>query len=259
MNESQLMFLPQVHNFSSVEDECGEKVITAIETSRGSIQTTQPNGTPIPVVIATGAWAPHLAAKLGYYVPVYPVKGYDLVVDLTEPLDNPGLRNSVPVGIVTDGNLFMVRLGQRLRIASMGELAGWSVKPSKDMYDIIVSRSLAVLPHLRKQIKSATFYSGLRPVVNDGILLAGLLPKSKNIFILAGPGFTGWKTSMGASELLARSIDAAVQQRPPADAMSEGLPFNADLVLPDGRVTLSPNFAWASSFLWRMYASRLDD
>jgi D-amino-acid dehydrogenase len=122
------------------------------------------------VVVAAGSWTPLLLRQLGLLVPVYPLKGHSLLVNLTEEE-----ASAVPSRIVIepDSNLFFSRHGQQFRVAAFGQFAGWDTQPDPKLVAQLRRASANVWPALAHHFEHAHAVSGLRPFVADGALLLG--------------------------------------------------------------------------------------
>lgn len=80
--------------------------ITQLQTNRGPITVAADT----EVVVAAGAWIPHILALMGLYAPVYPLKGYAMSVSAEEALKtNTELRKKdLPSRIVSDKYVFLL-------------------------------------------------------------------------------------------------------------------------------------------------------
>ena len=104
-----------------------QRAVRAIHTNQGTLEVDEHT----PVVVASGSWAPIMLRQLDYYVPLYPLKGYSLIMDLA-----PGLASDdkdIPSHIITVGNIYISRFNNQLRIASMGEFSGWDTSPDPEL------------------------------------------------------------------------------------------------------------------------------
>lgn len=83
------------------------------------------------VLLAAGAWTPHVAALMGLYVPVYPLKGYAMSISAEKVLSSTNLKpEDLPTRIVCDKYMFTSRLGDEIHITSIGEFSDWSTRPT---------------------------------------------------------------------------------------------------------------------------------
>lgn len=193
------------------------------------------------LVVAAGSWSPKLFWFADLFVPVYPMKGYTLIMDLPPAGDK--LRpadKDLPNGTIFDEYMYTARLGERVRMASMGEFAGWDTHPNADVDASFRTRALAQQPQLRPLIERAKTRCGLRPFVYDGIVMLGKLPSLENAFINVGPGFNGWKVCVGAGEVVASQMDGTT-----LDTLdpSSNKAFDVAMLTPRERVSVAPYFA----------------
>jgi len=175
--------------------------VVAVETTTGKVNADM-------FVVALGSFAPQLLAPLGLDLPVYPVKGYSITV----PIVNERLA---PVSTVMDETykVAITRLGDRIRVGGMAEIAGFST-------DLPPSRR-ATLEHSVEDLFGgagdqgrALFWSGLRPMTPDGTPIIGPT-RYPNLFLNAGHGTLGWTMSCGSARVLA---DLVSGRRPDIDA-----------------------------------------
>ncbi|KAL3910783.1 MAG: hypothetical protein SGILL_007558, partial [Bacillariaceae sp.] len=231
--------------------------IAELRTNKGVIACHQNDkgNTPIPVVVATGAWVPHVMALMDYYSPVYPLTGYAMSVSAKEAmtkLTNPdGTRltnKNLPSRIVCDKYMYTTRLGpDEIRITSIGEFSGWSTKPTAVVDKEFRREAARQFPQLAPLIPNAKTYCGHRPLVNDGILLLGKLSESSNVYVSCGPGSNGWKLAMGSGEVVARLIEGQSTTE-----ISRELGANVGTFAPKGRVIHAPWFSKACRALWNV-------
>ena len=85
------------------------------------------------VLVAAGAWTPRIMALMDLYAPVYPLKGYAMSVSADEVLKSKVLKpKDLPTRIVSDKYMYTSRLGDEIRITSIGEFSSWSTQPTPD-------------------------------------------------------------------------------------------------------------------------------
>ena len=164
-------------------------------------------------VLAMGSYSPRLAAPLGLSLPVYPVKGYSITV----PIVNEALA---PVSTVMDEThkIAITRLGDRIRVGGMAELAGFdpSLSPKRQ----------ATLRHSVEDLfggagdqAKASFWAGFRPMTPDGTPIVGA-SNIPNLYLNTGHGTLGWTMAAGSGRVLADIISA---RAPEIDASDLGL------------------------------------
>ncbi len=180
--------------------------IVYVATSAGSIDADA-------YVVALGSATPRLLAPLGLRLPIVPVKGYSLTLSI----DNVA---RAPVSTVLDESykVAITRLGDRLRIGGMAEIAGFSLKlpPARRMtLELCVA---ALFPGVG-DLRSARFWCGLRPMTPDGTPIIGETTYS-NLFINSGHGTLGWTMACGSARVLSDIISG---KTPEIDVSDLGL------------------------------------
>ncbi len=150
-------------------------------------------------VVALGSFSPLILAPLGIKLPVYPAKGYSVTLPLTD-------LNAAPrVSLIQDElKLVYSRLGDRLRIAGMAEMAGYNSKISKNRSEFILKTALKFFPACGEP-ETAIHWFGLRPQTPDSTPILGPT-KIKNLYINTGHGTLGWTMACGSGKILADLI-----------------------------------------------------
>lgn len=174
----------------AIEQEAGR--ITGVHTDAGRV-------TGDAYVVALGSYSPRLLAPLGLRLPVFPVKGYSITVPITDPA-------GAPVSTVMDEThkVAVTRLGDRIRVAGMAELAGFDLS--------LDPRRRATVEHVVDDLfptggdtARAEFWCGLRPMTPDGTPVIGAT-RFSNLYLNTGHGTLGWTMSCGSAAALAEMI-----------------------------------------------------
>ena len=155
-------------------------------------------------LVALGCAGSGLLRPLGLELPVYPVKGYSVTLELD------GWNGAPRVPLVDSGRkLAIVRLGDRLRLAGTAELTGYdtTLNPARGAN---LLESLGTLLPAAPNPGAARHWTGLRPMTPDGIPILGASPYA-NLFLNLGHGHLGWTMACGSARLLADLITG----RPP--------------------------------------------
>ncbi|MGF6174531.1 D-amino acid dehydrogenase [Ensifer sp. 4252] len=169
--------------------------IVAVETAEGEIRSDI-------FVAALGSYTPALLKPLGLRLPVYPVKGYSISVPIVD-------ETRAPVSTIMDETykIAITRLGDRIRVGGMAEIAGFS-------NDLPQTRR-ATLEHSVEDLfggagnqRQATFWSGLRPMTPDGTPVIGATHFA-NLFLNSGHGTLGWTMACGSGRVLSDLISGA--------------------------------------------------
>ena len=219
--------------------------ISELRTNRGTISVPD----DVHVVVAAGAWTPHVLALLDLYAPVYPLKGYALSVSAKEVLkSNPDLtQQDLPSRIVADKYMYTTRLGDEIRITSIGEFSEWNSHPTPHVDDGFRKEAIRQFPQLKGLVPKAKTYCGHRPFVSDGILLLGAVDTHEKLYVTCGPGSNGWKLCMGSGDIIARLVSGQTTSQ-----IEKELGFDGNAFSPAGRVLYSPIFAKVCRARWNI-------
>lgn len=180
------------------------KRFVALKTSNGCIEGKR-------VVLTTGPFANQLLKPLGLGQPIYPVKGYSLTYNLDDTIAAP--RSSV---MDEDSKLMFTRLGQRLRVGGVAELAGFDTNLRAAQLNAIRAETEALFPALR-DVSEPTPWCGFRPMTPDGRARMGPAPGIDGLWLNIGHGSNGWTQAAGAGQLLADLIagrNPAIDSKP---------------------------------------------
>ncbi|GHA97217.1 D-amino acid dehydrogenase [Modicisalibacter luteus] len=153
------------------------------------------------LLVAAGLSSRALLASAGLHLPLYPLKGYSLTVDLTE--DDPVFDASV-----TDAlrKIVFARLGRRLRIAGMADLDGWQPRPRASRVALLKRQAADFLPAMAERIHASDAWTGLRPATPDGKPRLG--PTAiEGLWLNAGHGALGWTLSMGSAQAIRHAFE----------------------------------------------------
>jgi len=151
------------------------------------------------VVLAAGVESVDLAAPFGLRLPIVPVKGYSITLEMTD-------RAALPRHAVQDAfrKVTLTPLGGRLRIAGKADLAGRDRTIDRRRADTV----LAALPDL---LPGATwrgdpdYWSGLRPMTADSLPLLGATHVD-GLWLNTGHGSFGFTLSCGSGRVVADLI-----------------------------------------------------
>jgi len=158
-------------------------------------------------VAALGSWTPQLVRPLGVACRVYPAKGYSATFPVID-------ENQAPFVSLTDSTNKVVfsRLGNRLRMAGIAEIGGYSrnLNPARGKQMVDVARELfpAAL-----DFDHVDHWSGLRPSTPSNVPLIGRT-RIKNLYLNTGHGTLGWTMGVGSGRALA---DIITGQKPEPD------------------------------------------
>ena len=212
------------------------KSVTVLHTNKGTIDIDENT----EVVVAGGSWTPKLISLCGYFCPVYPMKGYSVAMDLP-PKGSPSrpLEMDIPSRMLIDNKMYISRLGDQVRVTSVGEFSGWDTSPDPNVDEEFRLEARAHVPTLVDIFDVTPTRCGLRPYSADGIILLGRVQNTGNLSVNVGPGFNGWKICLGAADVLAATLNKEKTSQ---------FSFDCSKLAPNTRIRPAP--VW--SFLSRM-------
>ncbi|HHX91988.1 MAG TPA: D-amino acid dehydrogenase, partial [Paracoccus sp.] len=132
-----------------------------------SVTTTQGEITGDAFVLAMGSYSPELVASLGMRLPIYPVKGYSITMPIVDSA-------RAPTSTVMDETykIAITRLGERIRVGGMAELAGFDLSLSDKRKQTLL-HSVQDLFGGAGDAVQADFWTGLRPMTPDSTPIVG--------------------------------------------------------------------------------------
>jgi len=151
------------------------------------------------VVLAAGFESVDLAAPFRLRLPIVPVKGYSITLQMTD-------ASALPRHAVQDAfrKVTLTPLGDRLRIAGKADLAGRDRTIDRRRADTV----LAALPDLLPDATwhgEPSYWSGLRPMTADSLPLLGATHVD-GLWLNTGHGSFGFTLSCGSGRVVADLI-----------------------------------------------------
>ncbi len=181
--------------------------VDGVETDRGVIRADA-------YVMALGSYSTRILRRVGIDIPVYPVKGYSITLDVVRP-------ELAPVSTLMDETykVAITRLADRVRVAGTAELGGFDLALNESRRRTI--RHVATdLFGEAVDMSEDRFWTGLRPMTPDSTPVVGATPYG-NLFLNTGHGTLGWTMSCGSSRFVA---DLVSGRRPEIER--DGLEMN---------------------------------
>lgn len=147
-------------------------------------------------VLAAGSDSPLLLQPLGIRLPVYPLKGYSLTVPVTD-------EAAAPRSSLTDERykVGITRLGERIRVAGIAELAGYDLALTRARLDALVRVLEELFPGAADTARAEP-WAGLRPMTPDNTPVLGPTPIA-GLYLNTGHGTLGWTLSCGSARIVA--------------------------------------------------------
>ena len=166
--------------------------VNSIVTDRVEIKASR-------VILASGSWSNKLLSNTRLNLPVRPVKGYSLTLDISTLSDKPKMA------IVDEGiHTAVTPLGYLLRVAGTAEFAGFSEEIHQKRIDYLNRTLENIYPSIcsNLDLEEGSLWYGFRPMSIDGMPYIGLT-KIEGLFLNTGHGHLGWTLAMGSADLLA--------------------------------------------------------
>ncbi|QIG47974.1 FAD-dependent oxidoreductase [Nordella sp. HKS 07] len=148
------------------------------------------------IVIALGPETPLLTRKLGLDVPIYPVKGYSATLPLSDPSRAPTMG-----GVDEDRLIAYSRLGERLRVASTAEFAGYDKSHRPSDFARLLATAEDLFPGAFDRAH-AEYWAGFRPMTPASVPILGRA-RYANLFLDCGHGHVGWTMACGSGKFVA--------------------------------------------------------
>jgi D-amino-acid dehydrogenase len=155
------------------------------------------------VVLAAGAYSPHLLGSLGIRLPVYPAKGYSLTISMDNWENRPThliADMSLHAGVVPMG-------GKNLRIAGTAEFTGFGKSIPEERVENLLGLVEAIFPEFATNMDRNNInpWSGLRPMSADGVPILGKT-NIEGLYINTGHGHLGWTMGAASGRAVADTI-----------------------------------------------------
>ena len=182
-----------------VEARGGRRHVKAVQTDVGEIAAEA-------FVMAMGAGNAWHAKSLGFYLPIYPLKGYSLTLDTS----TAKTMASAPHISVTDSAYKVVYalLGQELRIAGMADISGYNTTLDPVRVGLLVKQARSVFPDAGDYAANLKPWCGLRPATPKGTPIIGTSPIA-NLFLNTGHGALGWTLASGCAKVVSDLISGS--------------------------------------------------
>lgn len=147
-------------------------------------------------VLALGCDSAGLARPLRLRLPIYPVKGYSVTLPVAGRNLAPGLG-----GVDEDHLVAWARMGERLRITSTAELAGYDRSHRAEDFKTMLKVARELFPE-GADYERPEYWAGLRPMTPSTVPVLGPTPY-RNLVLDTGHGHIGWTMSCGSGRIIA--------------------------------------------------------
>jgi len=166
--------------------------VRAINTSAGPMEGDA-------VVLSLGPESGLLARRYGVDLPIYPVKGYTATVPLADETLGPTMG-----GVDEDRLIAYSRLGNRLRLATTAEFAGFDRSHRPRDFVVLFRTARELFPNAFDE-KDAELWAGLRPMMPNSVPVMSRA-RFQNLYLDTGHGHVGWTMAAGSGKFLADHI-----------------------------------------------------
>lgn len=160
-------------------------------------------------VVSLGSYSPLLLHGL-LRLPIYPLKGYSITVDIADP-------GHAPVSTLLDESykIALTRFEHRIRVGGMAEIVGYdtSLNPRRQRTLEMVLNDL--FPGSYKP-GEMNFWTGLRPKTPDSTPIVGRT-RFNRLFLNTGHGTLGWTMACGSGRLIADIVSGRKTEIPSED------------------------------------------
>lgn len=176
----------------TIEDiKVENKSVVAVTTSAGEFKADG-------YVMAMGSYSSPILRKIAIDVPIYPMKGYSITLDVND---------SCPDVSLTDGTHKIVysRLGNRLRVAGTAEFAGYDQSLNEKRIGNIINAAKELFPKADWN-QTIGKWACIRPSTPDGPPIIGNTPYN-NLFLNTGHGTLGWTQAAGSAAIVADAME----------------------------------------------------
>ncbi|KQW29996.1 FAD-dependent oxidoreductase [Acidovorax sp. Root402] len=169
--------------------------VSAVKTNKGDIEADA-------FVLAAGPRAVSLAAELGIYLPVYPIKGYSITVPFRSNVQRPQAS-------VTDlgRKTVFAPLQDSLRVASSAEVGANNLTIETSRVEAMVEAVEQTYSGLC-DLSTPKTWAGLRPATPTSVPIVGRW-RSSNVYLNVGHGALGLTLAAGSAIALGGHLRSA--------------------------------------------------
>jgi D-amino-acid dehydrogenase len=154
------------------------------------------------IVISNGVGSIDLAKSFGDSVPIYPIKGYSITIDL----DDNDMKFVPKVSLLDDeAKIVTSTLGNRFRVAGTAELAGENYDICRDRIEPLLSWVRRNFPLINTRRYSS--WACLRPMAPDMMPIVRQSKVNTRVFFHTGHGHLGWTYSPATAQKLVDLIN----------------------------------------------------
>lgn len=174
---------------------------TAVVTSKGEWKADA-------FVLATGAWTPQVADRLGCRVPIQPGKGYSIT------MARPGRAPKIPL-IFEEDRVAVTPFRSGYRIGSTMEFGGYDTSLNPARIQLLRDGARPYLHEPEGGPITEEWY-GFRPMTPDSLPMIGATPAMGNVWLAAGHNMLGLSMAPATGKLVAELISGSTPHIDPA-------------------------------------------
>lgn len=153
------------------------------------------------VIVCSGVGSIKIAKSIGDSLPIYPVKGYSITIDL----DEESTKYAPTVSLLDDqAKIVTARLGTQLRIAGTAELDGENYDIRKDRIEPLLNWVHQNFPKINTS--NYRSWACLRPMTPNMMPIVKQSKSDKRIYYNTGHGHLGWTLAPATAEQLVNLI-----------------------------------------------------
>jgi D-amino-acid dehydrogenase len=184
--------------------------VQGLEIAGGSVRAAQAGGRRLEAdafVVALGSYSPLLLEHVGISIPVYPLKGYSVTLELS----GEAAARAPNVSLTDEARRLVIsRLGERLRCAGTAELTGYDTSVNEARCRAILRRLEQLFPALAGA-SEPKLWAGLRPATPNNVPVIGRA-RFSNLYLNTGHGTLGWTLAAGSGRAIADLVSGRVPE-----------------------------------------------
>lgn len=197
----QFLFQHEVTALAPYDDDdyIESAIINPLDLNGQRIKDASFSMTANSFVICAASETNRFASALGYYLPIYPVKGYSATLPINQ-------QSLIPDFSITDSSKKMVftKLGDKLRIAGTAEFNGHNYDENKYRSLMLINRAKDFFSDEAVDFSSPIFWNGLRPTTPNSIPIIKKI--WQNVFVNSGHGTLGFTLAPGSGKIITSKI-----------------------------------------------------
>jgi D-amino-acid dehydrogenase len=159
-------------------------------------------------VLASGTGSARLAAGLGIYLPIYPLKGYSVTLTAGASIPSISITDFARKVVYAPLAAKPGTAGRQLRAAGLADLVGDRPRIDPVRLDVLLREARLAFPHASEgppQEDDVRPWAGLRPATPRGTPILGRCAVP-NLYLNTGHGALGWTLAHGSARVVSDII-----------------------------------------------------